>query len=283
MRLVKDGIFPITKDENGNLFNKKLNTGFDISGTIQGEGVLAGIPVLFIRTAGCNLRCIWTLPNGKASACDTPYSSFNVHESTNVSVTKIVNTIKNNLGNIKHVVISGGEPMLQKNALIELCTELKNQLGVHITIETNGTIFIKELADIVNLFSISPKLSNSNPNIEKLEELNLLSQSDFIETHTKNRINTEALQNFINLRKSNNRLSLQFKFVVALADDENEIHDLLMSLNGLKNEDIILMQAGADIAELRQSDKAILQMAIKNGWRYTPRLHIELFGKTENV
>jgi len=283
IRLVRDGIFPITKNKDGKIINTLPETGLSIPGTLQGEGKLLGTPVLFIRTAGCNLRCIWTLANGKPSICDTPYSSFDTKDSEVYSINNIIEIVKNNIGNLQHIVISGGEPMLQKDALINLCTELKNQLNVHITIETNGTIFINELLEFVDLFSLSPKLSNSNPTNEKLEQLNLTSLSKYILIHQQKRLNINAIQQFINAGNSMKNIDFQLKFVVSSINDEKEILEILSNLTGWQNNDILLMQTGVTNSELALSTNAILEMTLRNGWRFTPRLHIEMFGNKRSV
>ena len=283
IRLVKNGIFPITKDANGKELGSLPETGLSVPGTLQGEGKLLGMPVLFIRTAGCNLRCIWTLANGKLSICDTPYSSFDIKDSEVYSISKIIEVIKNNIGNLQHIVISGGEPMLQKDGLVNLCTELKNQFDVHITVETNGTIFIDELSGLVDLFSLSPKLSNSNPTNKKLEQLNLTSLSNFTAIHEQKRLNIKAIQHFIDISNPRNHTDIQLKFVVSSSKDEEEIHDVLKELIGWRNSDVLLMQTGVTNCELALSSNAILEMSLRNGWRFTPRLHIEMFGDKKGV
>src|SRR5579862_6099350 len=114
--------------------------------SIQGEGVLAGVPSVFVRTSGCNLRCVW---------CDTPYASWNP-EGPVVSVEEIVSQVESY--GCKHVVLTGGEPMLFE-PVVELASTLKG-LGHVITIETAGTIYRDIECD---LMSISPKLTNSIP------------------------------------------------------------------------------------------------------------------------
>ncbi|HIB89418.1 TPA: 7-carboxy-7-deazaguanine synthase QueE, partial [Candidatus Poribacteria bacterium] len=115
--------------------------------TIQGEGMLIGVPSVFFRMSYCNLRCIW---------CDTPYTSWEP-EDKHISVNKVVKEITKY--NCRHVVITGGEPFIQTKELVDLCHEL-NEGGYHITIETNATVY----ADVsAHLISMSPKLRNSNP------------------------------------------------------------------------------------------------------------------------
>ena len=165
--LAPEAIFPITVDENGDAITNKPATGFNRAGTFQGEGKMAGVPVLFLRTAGCNLRCMWRLPNGEISLCDTPSASFHTHHEKRVSIETIKKTLLNNLGNLNHIIISGGEPFIQADALVELIKQLKAARDLHVSLETNGTLFDKNLVEIVDFFSISPKLRNSVPTKEK--------------------------------------------------------------------------------------------------------------------
>ncbi len=167
IRLVKNGIFPILRDRNGDLLKEGTQTGYPLSGTLQGEGKLAGIPVLFVRTAGCNLRCTWMDDEGKVDICDTPYSSHDVTEFEEWDISDIIRVLGYNRGPINHVVISGGEPTIQAPGLTALASAIRKQLKMHITLETNGTNYIPELANDINLFSISPKLKSSEPSAEK--------------------------------------------------------------------------------------------------------------------
>lgn len=171
--LANEGVFPIVKDKEGQVLPKAPATGITVAGTIQGEGKLAGIPSLFIRFSSCNLRCIWQLPDGTYSRCDTPYASFDANGIQQITVDDVLALVKHNLGPIRHIVITGGEPLLQKDALIELAARLKSELQLHLTIETNGSIFNAQVAQQIDLFSISPKLANSTPNPAKLAALGL--------------------------------------------------------------------------------------------------------------
>ena len=159
--LAKDGLFPISSDKD------IPATQFSVTGTIQGEGKLAGTPSLFLRLAGCNLRCMWRMKNGEISCCDTPYASFYQEHTTRADVGEIVDRIQKYGSHLKHLVITGGEPLLQRKALAELCKEVKERLEWHITLETNATIFDEELVRHIDLFSLSPKLVNSEPDEAK--------------------------------------------------------------------------------------------------------------------
>src|SRR3984893_11935487 len=94
--------------------------------SIQGEGSLVGVPSVFIRTSGCNLRCSW---------CDTPYTSWQP-EGAGLTLEQILDEIKARPA--RRVVATAGEPMIAPD--IVPLTERLRALDLHITIETAGTV-----------------------------------------------------------------------------------------------------------------------------------------------
>ncbi len=96
----------------------------DIFRSIQGEATFMGFPSVFIRLHGCNLNCAY---------CDTPLSEFSFEEMT---LQKLVREVES--FHLKHVCITGGEPLLQEHTT-DLCYALQNK-GFHVSVETNGTI-----------------------------------------------------------------------------------------------------------------------------------------------
>src|SRR5688572_24789675 len=118
--------------------------------SLQGEGLLAGVPSVFVRTSGCNLRCTW---------CDTPYASWKP-EGQDVGYGPILANVRRHWSG--YVVVTGGEPMIEPD-IVELTQKLRT-IDHHITIETAGTVFAPVECD---LMSISPKLSNSTPHEEE--------------------------------------------------------------------------------------------------------------------
>ena len=288
INLSKEGVFPIKYDKEGNKING-IATGLNSSLTIQGEGSLIGVPCLFIRTSACNLRCMFE-SNGFIEPCDTDYTSWN-NVNHKWEISDIISVIKYNIRNAKHIVISGGEPLLQAKSLTFLCKEIKRNFeDIHITIETNGTIFNDKLIEYVDLFSISPKLSNSNPTSKKLEIYNKKNNTDYKTklNHNKIRYNIEALQKYI-LNSFENVgnvpvYDIQFKFVVSDNNDIKEIKEnYIYKLEYLEQSDIILMAVGMTKEHLLKSKMFVLEQCIINGWRYTDRLHIELFGNKIGV
>lgn len=280
INLIKDGIFPIKYDING-IELKDFDTGFNMAGTLQGEGKLLGVPSLFLRTSGCNLACAWLGLDGKGSICDTPYTSFNP-EINKMKINDIIKIIENNIGdNIRHLVITGGEPLIQPY-IIELITEIKMMFNLHITIETNGTIH-KNLRSIVDLMSISPKLSNSVPTKEHLDGTGISYQVNREKTHKKLRKNLPILQEYLN-EKNSAYFDFQLKFVVSRPEDIIEIkEEYLDSLIGWNENDIVLMPEGYTKESLQQSTLLAVRAAIENGWRFTPRLHVDLFNNKKFV
>ena len=129
------------------------NSKFSISEifySLQGEGFLAGVPSVFVRLAGCPLRCTW---------CDTKYA-WDSSAGRQYSVEQIVDVIQQ--WPAKFIVVTGGEPMVKPN-LPDLLQRLKDS-GKHITVETAGIAFVPNLA--CDLMSIGPKLSNSAVNAQ---------------------------------------------------------------------------------------------------------------------
>ena len=114
--------------------------------SIEGEGTEIGRPEIFIRLAKCNLRCEW---------CDTKYSWNNGEE---MSIREIINEVTKHP--CKSISITGGEPLLQREELLELIQRLK-KLGYWIQINTNGTIYDKKIFELVDLVSMDCKCPSS--------------------------------------------------------------------------------------------------------------------------
>src|SRR5262245_34798778 len=127
----------------------------EVYSSLQGEGLLTGTPSVFVRASGCNLRCWY---------CDTPYTSWEP-EGEDLSLDEILRQVDTFIeveGECRHAVLTGGEPMLFAE-LVPLAAALR-QRGLHITIETAGTLYLPLACD---LMSISPKLANSTPPAER--------------------------------------------------------------------------------------------------------------------
>ncbi|HXV79260.1 MAG TPA: 7-carboxy-7-deazaguanine synthase QueE [Candidatus Binatia bacterium] len=215
--------------------------------SIQGEGRLVGMPSVFVRTSGCNLRCVW---------CDTPYTSW-APEGRKWSIKAILQELAKYPSH--YVVVTGGEPFLAPD-IEELTAQLKI-LGSHITIETAATLFKPVACDLV---SMSPKLANSTPWRR--------ARGQFAKMHEKRRLNFRVMQQFID------RYDYQLKFVVDRRDDFDEVAQILGRLKKVDCSRVLIMGQGKTAAELRDKTKWIIEACKTYGFGYTPRLHIELFG-----
>lgn len=213
----------------------------------QGEGMWTGVTSTFVRTIGCNLRC---------GFCDTTYASWQSEEGEVLSVEEVVARV---LGyNGRHVVITGGEPMLHSE-LIPLTRTLADH-GLKITIETAGTL---ELPVVCDLMSISPKLSNSYP--WGATESN-------IRLHEVNRKRPNIVRTLL---KS---YPYQLKFVVDEPEDLLEVEDYLRELGEVRPDRVYLMPMAIDVAEMRAKAEWIVPYAGQRGYRYCPRMQLEWYG-----
>jgi 7-carboxy-7-deazaguanine synthase len=221
--------------------------------SIQGEGILAGVPSIFIRTSGCNLRCHW---------CDTPYASWKP-EGPEMSIEEILKKISE--WDCNHIVLTGGEPMIASD-LPELAEALKNQ-GKHITIETAGTILPNSIS--CDLASISPKLSNSTPSLER--------DPAWAKKHDSTRLQPEVISEWIR------KYPVQLKFVVSSENDLAEIKHLRSRLPPVPLDQILLMPEGIDVKTLAARSPWLVEICKREGFRFCPRLQIELFGHTRGT
>lgn len=236
----------------------------EIFHSIQGEGLLAGVPSVFIRTSGCNLRCHW---------CDTPYASWKP-EGPEMSVEQILRKVEE--WNCSHVVLTGGEPMIAPD-LPALATGLK-KAGKHITIETAATIPPGGIA--CDLASLSPKLSNSTPPQER--------DPAWAKKHESTRLQPAVITEWIQ------KYDFQIKFVVSGESDLKEIKDLLSCLETFvapphrrvrggegppsSFHRVLLMPEGIDARTLASRASWLVEVCKREGFRYCPRLQIGLFG-----
>lgn len=223
--------------------------------SIQGEGELTGVPSVFVRTSGCNLRCSW---------CDTPYASWKP-EGDEMSVETILDSVLAH--SCSHVVLTGGEPMVAKG-IHELAAALKDA-GKHITIETAGTIAPDGIA--CDLASLSPKLTNSTPSVE-------LAGAAWVERHEKNRVQPEILRQWID------SYPFQLKFVVSDEAQLAEIQGLLLSLDKpVPVWKTLLMPEGVTVETMEARKNWLIDACKLHGFRFCSRLHIDLFGNTRGT
>jgi 7-carboxy-7-deazaguanine synthase len=265
--------------------SETLNAGTllvsEIFSSIQGEGINLGAPSVFLRLAVCNLHCWY---------CDTKYTwlynekmlqtvraylkALGIKESQfpgdlhvyeplkevkRISLQEVESRILF-LG-INHLVVTGGEPVLQQTQLTPLFRRLKRPNSdekdpFYIEIETNGTIKpSREILPLVDQWNVSPKLSTSG-------------NSEFA------REKKEPLETFARLGNT------FFKFVVSAPSFEQDLREIQELSSGYKipPSRIMLMPEGTDASILKERMVLISKVCEKLGYRVTPRLHILLWG-----
>jgi 7-carboxy-7-deazaguanine synthase len=227
--------------------------------SLQGEGKLAGVPSTFVRTSGCNLRC-WF--------CDSYHTSW---EPTHgwFDVADIVTEVTKHESD--HVVVTGGEPMMH-DGIESLLTELSDQ-GYHTTVETNGTIFREAPIDLV---SVSPKFASSTPSEAQPPAGGDADIGVWEERHEQGRLDYDSLASLVEA------YDFQLKFVVTGREDMGEIEELVETLRStssaqIENHDILLMPEGMTRERLEETRKITAELALEHGYRYTPRLHVDLW------
>lgn len=219
----------------------------EIFRSIQGEGRFMGIPSVFVRFSYCNLRCRW---------CDTPYTSWEP-ERKRVGIRWVIEEIEKLMfDHHTHVVITGGEPMLQQRALQFLCANLANY---NVTIETNGC-YAPQIGYAYPFMSISPKLLNSLPH-----------EADLAQKHNDRRLNPDAITELME------NYDHQFKFVIDTPDDVEEVHAFCEALR-IDLDSVYLMSQAQTRDELHAKQKWLVPICVEQGFNYSHRLQVEIWG-----
>lgn len=245
----------------------------DLHTAIQGEGKLAGVPHILVRTSGCNLRCIFG-----NSACDTPYSSF-TPEKSKYSFQDLVDMVVAN-PQIRHIIISGGEPCLYPDFI----KRVLDSFGHHVvTVETNGTIFPpSETAEVIDLVSISPKLYSSIPTEEKCVRVNQTYSEGRELSHRTLIQNLQPIADWIT-----SALEYQLKYVINSEEDIQEVLDQTSALSKMtryfSTKAIYLMPAGVTNEQLQEKRAWLMERCIDLGFNYTDRLQILAYGNKRGV
>jgi 6-pyruvoyltetrahydropterin 2'-reductase len=266
--------------------------------SLQGEGQYLGTPSVFLRVFGCNFTCSgFSMPRGELSTerlavdpaaysdynslplvhtgCDS-YASWDVrfkHMSPMLEISAIVDKIEAMLpdgkfGLDKHLILTGGEPLLGwQKAYIELFEEIDKR-GMelqHVTFETNGTQPIRDdLVEYLNdtmiqvTFSISSKLPSSGESWEDA-------------------IKPEIINNYFDKMWSSQGY---FKWVVS---NQEDYEDVIKAVDAYKEVisdwavPVYLMPAGGTTMHYNDNERWVADLAMKHGWRYTPRLQVQLW------
>ena len=231
--------------------------------SLQGEGQTMGIPAVFIRLQACNIMCggygtqkDGELHNGATWRCDTievwtKGLAKTIEEASDMIEELYGDVLKKGA----HLVWTGGEPLLQQKQICLVMKELYDR-GIHpfTECETNGTILpSQEYENWVDLFNVSPKLANSGVPYEK-------------------RIKKDVLSYYENIDNS------ILKFVITNEDNWKEVCEL-----ELRRDKIFLMPSASNIDELKETQKVVVDIAIREVVKFNTRLQIEIWNETTGV
>jgi len=253
---VNAGVTEDTDESGGDIADQDGLPVNELFYSLQGEGRLAGVPSVFVRTSGCNLRC-WF--------CDSYHTSWEPTHAW-MEIDDVVAKI-NDHGQATHVVLTGGEPMLHEES-VTLLERLAHE-GYHTTIETNGTIYRDAPIDLA---SISPKLASSTPT----PDCDPKGDGDWEQRHEDRRIDMDALAKLVE------SYDFQLKFVITGRDDLAEVDELVERIDDaasarIQATDVLLMPEGATRKRLAETRETVAELAMERGYQFTPRLHVTLW------
>ena len=226
--------------------SKQPNGKPEVFYSLQGEGPNTGVPSVFLRLATCNLACTW---------CDTKYTWDWEHYDYALEVESLeTSQVEARILSFecRRLIITGGEPLLQQRELASLVASLKEQ-DFQFEVETNGTIVPQpELVRDIDQWNVSPKLATSGNTEERRDQRQAM----------------DALSRLPNA---------YFKFVVTDSSDVDEVC-ALRDQYGLFNQRIILMPEGTTKGDIERRSPWVSEACVKEGFQFSTRLHILLWG-----
>lgn len=222
--------------------------------TIQGEGPNVGRAAMFLRLAGCNLTCTW---------CDTAFSWDLTRldperPARDSSVSDVLASLDPRSAvtgaaapAVTHLVITGGEPLLQASALVILARGL-HDLDWTIEVETSGTVSPAPLLGLIDRWNVSPKLRNSD-------------------VAERARLRPQVLREFAALPDAS------FKFVAEETGDLDEAAKVVADLN-VASSRVFVMAQGTTGEDILRRSRELVDAVTGKGWGLTPRWHTLLWG-----
>jgi len=212
----------------------------EVFSSIQGEGVCAGLPSVFVRLQGCSVGCTW---------CDTKYS-WDPRKGHALSLADLIEQVR--AANASNVVVTGGEP-LEHPAFVPLVSAL-HDAGKRVEVETAGVAVPPPAA--VDQWNVSLKLASSG-------------------VPESRRLRDDAVVSF-------RGLGAWFKFVVGSEDDVTEVLSI-QSRYALASDRILLMPLGIRRDEQIAAMPRVVEWCRRHGFRFSPRLHILIWGPRRRV
>ena len=243
--------------------------------SIQGEGKYTGVPSLFFRFGGCNMRCEGfgcierAVDGSEVIGCDTVYAVDKKHFGASwqsiYDVRKLIALFQSyRLPADVDVVFTGGEPLLYADDPV-LIAFLEYLVARHhrITFETNATAavdFDRYPVYKSCTFALSVKLSNSNEAYEKR-----------VRPEVFNAIIDQSDESF-------------FKFTIDAKSLAQGLHDEIMQILSLSHKTVVTcMPRGGSRAEIESNTQAVIEYCKEHGFTYSDRLHIRIWDQNKGV
>jgi len=279
-------------------YNKTLPV-LEVYTAVQSEGSRQGYPTIVVRTTGCTHRCYF----GEGGWCDSWYTSIHP-EKGKYTFNDIVKMYDNN-PHIKEMMLTGGSPTMHP-ALVNELTHFANERNIFITIETEGSHFLRTDYPI-NLLSISPKFSNSVPKVGAVTPQGKTVDDRMVKTHNRLRKNTKAIAQSIMYHDSYHIKPVIDKDLSILPEVEEFLGELAKELSeaekvALEHADLPegwvgnpyewfqavkgntwLMPAGDTRETLKESYGPVMNLARDKGYKFTGRAHIIAFDTEREV
>jgi organic radical activating enzyme len=229
------------------------------SETVQGEGRYIGYPAVFLRMKGCTLNCVW---------CDTAsvwrHGSKYSHEEllTLMEIDGVVEFLQKGA----HLVLTGGSPLLQQERLVTFLDSFIEKFNFKPFIEVENECVLYpslEFLQLVDHWNCSPKLSNSGQK-QSIRYKPSVVELLLFEARTYSK-------------------TVDFKFVISSEEDWKEVEDDFLTTGLVSKSDIILMPEGDTQEKLSKTREQVVSIAVREGVRFSDRLHITIWDKKTGV
>lgn len=255
--------------------NKKtiISQILEVTPVIQGEGQSVGFPMILIRLGGCNLNCMFS-----ESICDSEESSWDFKtKSVNEYCWADVEKIIEDNPQIHYAMITGGQPTMNKKLFKEL-VNLLLQHNMKVEIEDNGTTFINDLnPKLLNLVTLSPKLSNSIPKVGVyIDKLKRVTTQKDVDRHASRYRNIPSMKKWVE------NFNYQLKFVISNKDQIKEALSLVKDIGADLNK-VYFMPEGSTRKQLASRRQWLYETCLSLGIKYTDRLSVLVYDELKGV
>jgi len=248
----------------------KISGIIELYRCVQSEGSRFGRPTIAVRTTGCTHRCYF----GEGGWCDSFYTSIHP-EKAQFSFNDIIKIYDEN-PHIKEMMLTGGSPTMWPKLVNEL-THFANERDILITIETEGSHFLATDYPL-DLISLSPKFSNSNPVVGVTTPQGAIVDEKMIQQHNKFRLNHDAISQTLEYH-----IDYHYKPVWDGTEENLAEIEAFRVRHNIPKHKTFIMPAGDTREELIKMYPIVFDMCAEKGYNMTGRDHIIAFDTKRGV